>query len=171
VKVKEKYSVDIFRLKPGIHTYTFPVTDDFFANFDNSPVDKASGKVDLELNKQDSLIEATLHFDVNIPLVCDRSLRDYKHLVNEDHLLHFKFGEEEAKIDEDVYMITTATQRIDFSQFIYEFIILAVPMKKIHPDLDDDEEVIYQSESENDEDRSDDPVDPRWEALKKLKKD
>lgn len=171
MKEKEKYSVDIFRLKPGIHTYTFQLTDDFFSNFEGSPVSKASGKVDLELNKQDSLIEAALHFDVEIPLECDRTLREFKHPVKEDHVIHFKYGEHEAEVDDDVYIITKDTQRIEFGQFIYEFLVLAIPMKKLHPDLEDDEEVVYQSEPSNDEGESEETVDPRWEALKKLKKD
>ncbi|MEJ2006464.1 MAG: DUF177 domain-containing protein, partial [Cyclobacteriaceae bacterium] len=112
MKAKEKYSVDIFKLKPGIHTYSFTVADDFFSDFTNSPVNKASGKVDLELNKQDSLIEAKLQFKVGIPLECDRTLREFNHEVNEDHMIHFKYGEHEAEVDEDVYMITPDTQRI-----------------------------------------------------------
>ena len=49
--------------------------------------------------------------------------------------------------DDDVFVITANTQRIHFEQFLYEWILLAVPMKKVHPDLrdegDDDDESLW----------------------------
>nr|WP_255647333.1 DUF177 domain-containing protein [Fulvivirga sedimenti] len=113
-----------------------------------------------------------MDFKVGLPLVCDRSLREFTYDMNEAHEVLFKFGDEEMEMDDDVYIITRNTQRIDFSGFIYEFIILAVPMKKVHPDLEDEseEEIIYTSETEHTEDNDSDETDPRWEMLKKLKK-
>ncbi len=171
MKSKEKYSVDIFRLKSGTYSFEFGIDTDFFERFEESPVTEASGKVFLTLIKQETLIQAIMDFDVAVPLVCDRSLREFTYTIDDRHEVLFKFGDEEMEMDDDVYMITHNTQRIDFSQFMYEFIILAVPMKKVHPDLEDDEEeIIYTSETENTEESESDETDPRWEMLKKLKK-
>jgi len=66
------------------------------------------------------------------------------------------------------------TPSINIGDFIYEFITLAVPLKKLHPryeeafDEDDEPEMIYTSQEESDEEESQES-DPRWEALKKLK--
>jgi uncharacterized metal-binding protein YceD (DUF177 family) len=66
---------------------------------------------------------------------------------------------------------------LNVGQFLYEYIALALPMKRIHPKFqeqeeDDDDEtegkIIYTSQTE--EDDSEVKIDPRWEALKKLKK-
>jgi uncharacterized metal-binding protein YceD (DUF177 family) len=69
-------------------------------------------------------------------------------------------------------VIKDDTATIDVSEFIYEFITLAVPLKKLHPRYeeteDDEPDLIYTSEDE-DTDRENGEVDPRWEALKKLK--
>ncbi len=174
--MKDRYAIDIYRLKAGTYEFEFPIDADFFTLFTDSLIDKATGDVKLVLDKQESLIRALLTFDVDIPLVCDRSLRPFTHKMNEKHEVLFKFGEEEMEMDDDVYVITTNTQRIHFEQFLYEWILLAVPMKKVHPDLleednDDDEDgIIYQSESAEDKEESkEDSVDPRWEQLKKLK--
>jgi uncharacterized metal-binding protein YceD (DUF177 family) len=84
-------------------------------------------------------------------------------------------------------MITRDTPSINVAQLIYEFILLALPAKKIHPDhrneLDDEEveaEGLYVyidgegeadwEDSEEGEEEEDQPVDPRWEMLKNLKK-
>jgi uncharacterized metal-binding protein YceD (DUF177 family) len=97
----------------------------------------------------------------------------------------YKYGAEEKEIDENVMMITRDTPKVNVAQLIYEFILLALPAKKIHPDyrneMDDEEydgEGIYayidgqeSDESEDDSASTEDntPVDPRWDLLKKLK--
>ena len=60
-------------------------------------------------------------------------------------------------------------QEINLAQIIYEYIFISIPMKKVHPNyLTENEnefgEIIYKSEN----DSSDDAIDPRWDALKKL---
>lgn len=171
MKEKQSYAVDIFRLKPGAYTYAFRIDDQFFKHFPDSPVNSAKGGVDLNLIKQENLIEAVLDIQIDVPLVCDRSLREYLHRIEEKHTVLFKFGEEEMEMDDDVYVITANTQRIDFSQFIYEFIVLAIPMKKIHPELAGEESVMYSSDSGQTGEDDESAGDPRWDILKKLKKE
>ena len=75
-------------------------------------------------------------------------------------------------------MTTKFTNRINLARYVFEYIALALPVKKIHPNLqsDDDESddeegiLVYTSESTSaNEDQEDDKIDPRWEILKKLK--
>jgi uncharacterized metal-binding protein YceD (DUF177 family) len=85
-------------------------------------------------------------------------------------------------------MITRDTPNINVAQLIYEFILLAIPAKKIHPDfleeMDEEDfegegELVYVSneefddklsEEQEDSRASEEKTDPRWEILKKLKK-
>jgi uncharacterized metal-binding protein YceD (DUF177 family) len=60
---------------------------------------------------------------------------------------------------------------------MYEFIVLSIPIKKLHPDLrneDEDEsdvKIVYSTSTENEqEEKKEEDIDPRWEKLKKLKK-
>lgn len=80
-------------------------------------------------------------------------------------------------------MITRDTPSINVAQLIYEFILLGLPAKKIHPDykneLDDEDDfdteggfIFLDDESDETEDSNEEeskPVDPRWEQLLKLK--
>jgi uncharacterized metal-binding protein YceD (DUF177 family) len=93
----------------------------------------------------------------------------------------YKFGSEVKEIDESVMMITRDTPSINVAQLIYEFILLALPLKKIHPDYkneldEEDNELeggfVYLDEAsteESTEEESTTAVDPRWEQLGKLK--
>jgi uncharacterized protein len=66
---------------------------------------------------------------------------------------------------------------LELGQYLYEFIALAVPMKRLHPKFQQEDEgldehengkIVYTSEDPNQE-KKDDEIDPRWNILKKLK--
>jgi uncharacterized metal-binding protein YceD (DUF177 family) len=66
------------------------------------------------------------------------------------------------------------------AQYIYEFIGLAIPMKRLHPRFEEEEQedediegiLIYSTKKEGDdpEDEEDEKIDPRWDILNNLKK-
>jgi len=68
---------------------------------------------------------------------------------------------------------------VRLEQYIYEFISLTLPMRLTHPededgnsDCDLDFLESYSTEAEpDDKSNQDDEIDPRWAALKKLKKE
>ncbi|MDZ7742668.1 MAG: DUF177 domain-containing protein [Bacteroidota bacterium] len=84
--------------------------------------------------------------------------------------IYIKFGDEEYEETDEVYVISQREYEIDVSQFIYEFINLSLPYRKIHP-LDEngneqcDPEVLQKLEDY----KRESSTDPRWDALKKLK--
>ena len=118
----------------------------------------------------------TLNFqiDASVELICDRSLDNFDYPVKVDEKVIIKFGEDNYALSEDVIVIKQDTSSINVAEFVYEFITLAVPLKKLHPryedefEEDDEPEMIYTSQEDEEEDNSQEP-DPRWEALKKLK--
>jgi len=128
------------------------------------------------------LIELTFHILGKVELVCDRSLETFEHPLDFTEKMIYKFGSEVKEIDENVMMITRDTPSINVAQLIYEFILLALPLKKIHPDYtneldEEDNELegrfVYLDETftedSEEEKESTTPVDPRWEKLGKLK--
>jgi len=66
-------------------------------------------------------------------------------------------------------------EAIDMSQYIYEFISMGIPMKKLHPkynneNQNNDEQLFYSSTVDDSQTvKNKEEIDPRWEALKKLK--
>ena len=167
----DRFHIDIYKLSNSTHEYDFEFNDVFFDAIEESIVEKGSGKIDIVLTKNDSFIKLTMKINGQVELTCDRSLEtfDFPLEVNSDII--FKYGDEEVELDDEVYMITRETQRINIAQIAYEFIGLQIPMKKLHPKYDnsseEDELVYFDDEKENEENSS--AFDPRWEALKKLK--
>lgn len=172
MKGRKTYRIDIYQLKNGLHEFTFPVDKNLFDAYENSPVETAHGTVQVRLDKQERLLVADLEFDVEVPLICDRTLKEFDHHVGMSREIVFKYGEEELELDENMVMITRNTQEIDLQQFIYEFICVDIPMKKIHPDHRNEEgtDLVYTSgKSSPDDGKDPDDIDPRWSQLKNLK--
>lgn len=175
----KKFDVDIFGIQSGEHHYEFKIDDSFFQEFENSLIEKGSLRCRVVLKKTERLIKADFKIFGDVQLVCDRCLEPFDHHIEIEEQLIFKYGSEEEELDSNIYTITTSTQRLKFGQPIFEIISVAVPMKKLHPRFAEEENendggIFYSSSekrgSEQDNEESDmDYIDPRWEALKKLK--
>jgi uncharacterized protein len=173
MRVLDRFNIDIYKLSNATHQYDFEFDDTLFGEFEDSFVDKGKGKVKVTLEKNESFIKLTMTIDGSIELQCDRSLDLFDFPLHIETSIIFKYGEEEQELDDEIVIITRDRQRLNLAQYIYEFIGLEVPMKKLHPRFEDetgDDELIYSSEKDNDEgENKSTDIDPRWEKLKKLK--
>lgn len=191
MKFLRNFDIDIIKLKDGKHVFTFDVKADFFKYFEAEEwLNGANLTTEVMINKTVSVIEADFKIKGTTRLICDRSLEEFDHLLETEAKVIYKYGPMEQEISEDVFMITRDTPSINVAQLIYEFILLAIPAKKIHPDyreemdeedfegegslvyLSDeaDDEEALEGEGEIEEESDIKPVDPRWEILNKLKK-
>jgi uncharacterized protein len=165
----ESYRVNIQGLSNKIHLFEFPLGEPFFRKYDTGLVSEGSLSAQVTLDKHETFMEARFQISGSIKLVCDRSLDTFDYPLKTDQLIVFKFGHEDAEISEDVLMIQYNTESLELGQLMYEFIGLAVPMKKLHPRFkqDDDEEgIVFTSDPEPEKEETD----PRWEKLKNLNK-
>ena len=170
MKELKDYKIEIFGLSNKTHNFGFEFKADFFSHFENSLINKGKGTCDVVLTKTDSMITVNLKIEGSIELTCDRSLELFDYPIAVTKEIIFKYGDEEKELSEDVFVILKSEQEINITSFLYELITLEVPMKKLHPKFQDgseEDEMIYESEKKDDS--QDDVIDPRWEALKKLK--
>jgi uncharacterized protein len=167
---KGVFDIDIFKLANGEHSFEFDFDSAFFSLFEDSVIENGNGTVKVDLNITPMLITLNFHLEGEIELVCDRSLDTFMYPVSEDNELRIKYGDHWEELSEEILLIPTNTQKIDVGQFVYEFISLAIPMKKLHPRFQDDDEDFIFSSSETEEESSESPIDPRWNELKKIKK-
>lgn len=188
MKFWKTFDIEVIKFKEGRHEFDLKIEDKFFQNFeDNELLDQGNLTIRVIMDKGVNLIEMTFHITGTVKLTCDRSLEQFDYPLDITEKMIYKYGSEEQEIDETVIMITRDTPAINVAQLIYEFILLALPAKKIHPDyvneLDDEDfegegGLVYldgENEDEDEEDQSEEkteqnkPVDPRWEQLLKLK--
>lgn len=110
-----------------------------------------------------------------------------EHEVNVEEKLHVKIGDEYREEGDDTLVIPEPGE-LNITWLLYEFIALTIPLKHVHPYGKCNKEMSAQlhkmrahlpeAEEENEEgvlppyedDNSETPTDPRWDALKKLKR-
>jgi len=92
------------------------------------------------------------------------------HPVSCENRLLVKFGKTVEEIDPDILSLPIGEHELDLQQHIYEYILLALPIKRVHPNVDgkstcDPEMLKKLDELIVDEDRE---TDPRWDKLRNL---
>lgn len=177
MRARKKYDIHIYKLSNGVHEYQFEIGKEFFEMFDGDLVENGQLNAVVSLNKSDSMIQVDYNIEGSLELECDRSLEKFDFHIHIDQNMIYKYGEEDKELSEDVFVIEKNTQTLNVAGIMYEFIGLEIPMKKLHPkfqeeeDEDDESEgsMIYTSEAEEDIEQKEEDIDPRWAALKNLK--
>ncbi|KAA6440312.1 DUF177 domain-containing protein [Dyadobacter flavalbus] len=184
-KVKElsKYNIDIYGLEDKQYEYDMESGDAFFQELEQDLIEQGHFKTHIVLNKSATMIQLNFHTEGVVTLICDRSLEPFEEPIDTNERIILKFGDHDEELTEEIEIINRNTTRINVARYLFDFIALSLPIKKIHPslrteedetDLLDEEDgiLVYSSDtSEDDVEEEEEKIDPRWEALKKLKGD
>ena len=170
--VFKDFEIDIYNLGSGIHQFSFKVEKAFFEAYEYSIIKNGNLKVKLDLDNRGSFLALNFSITGTIELICDRSLERFDAPLDLHQMLVLKFGSELIDDGKDIDIIEPGTIRINVADYIYEFITVAVPMKKIHPnygqETEEEEQLFYTSSDGSDERRRKD-INPIWNSLKKLR--
>jgi uncharacterized metal-binding protein YceD (DUF177 family) len=178
VKKINEYDINLVNLSEKKHEYDFEMNNDFFALFDQNLVNGGQLQAHVVLDKSALLLNFMFNIKGYVNLTCDRSLETFDYPVELEETLLVKFGDQEVELDENVLQIPYDSQSINMAQHLFDYIGLAIPMKKLHPrfeiDENSDEDILIystaKSEADNEENKDEDIIDPRWEILKNLNK-
>lgn len=135
MKDLKKYVIPFAGLKEGRHEFEFDVDDSFFDQFDSSEIKKGKLGVSVELIKSQQVLEMGFYINGFVKTICDRCLDEFDLPVTYNGKLFFKFGEESYELTDEIIILSASEHEINISQFIYEFIHLALPYRRIHPDI------------------------------------
>jgi len=123
--------------------YTYQINEDFFAFFENSFLKQGSVQVDVIMEKTPMHIRLLFTIRGTVELLCDRTLMIFDYPIDIERAVHFKKGNENKELDVDMYMIEKDTTTLSLAQHIYDFVSLAVPMKRLHPSVANDEAISF----------------------------
>lgn len=171
MSILSHYNIAFKGLSLGKHVFEFVVDDKFFREFDGGVVDEGTVNVRLTLEKQSSLM--TFWFDIkgSVRVQCDRCLEMYDQPIESRERIFVRLGERENIEGDDLIWISPDDYQLNVAQLIYEFIGLAIPIKKVHPDDQNgnstcDPEMIEKLNKYMV--REDETENPVWKDLKKL---
>ena len=179
MKENKRYKIDVYGLKNGLHEYCFDINDELFESFGDSLIDSGDGTCTVTLLKKETMMELSFLIQASTTLICDRSNEPFEYEINSTDNLIVKYGEDFDDSNEEMWIIPSDCQSINIQQLLYEYLALSIPMKKLHPRYEEEEcddnaqlEWVYTVGQSDEEDTSQDEedIDPRWAALKNIKK-
>lgn len=176
------YNIPLKSLSAGKHDFKYTLDNSFFKLIDDGTADVKRGKVDVVVNVKAGTNAFDFNFDIKgiVYTPCDRCLDDITMEVETQNKLIVKFGKEYAEESDEIVIIPEEEGEINIAWFLYEFIILCLPIKKVHAPgqcnkvmssklnkhkVSSDDESDDDIDSMDDEDSS---TDSRWDSLKDI---
>lgn len=171
MKTVNDYILPIAGLSIGYHDFEYHIDDKFFDIFEFSEVKKACIKVNLNVEKHEREFILTFRFDGSVFIACDRCNDEYEQPIKNEVVIYLKYGHGYEEESDDVIVIPSEEGEFDISSLIYEYIILSLPIHRVHQDISEcNQEVIdYLENTANQIADVDDEIDPRWKCLEELK--
>jgi uncharacterized protein len=165
------YTIPIGGLKEGMYLYDFEIGRTFFELFEESEINNGSLTVTVTADKRSTHIDLSVKIAGAVSISCDRCLELFQHPLSCENRLLVKFGRVRDESDPDIITVPFDENELDMLQYFYEYILLAMPIQRVHPDdrfgnstCDPEmlkklkEHIVYEE----------DKNDPRWDDLKKL---
>jgi len=172
---REEFLLRIGGLANGTHCVSIKCDKAFF---DIAQIDGVeNGDLDLQVKMEihDKNVQIEFKFNGYVTSTCDRCLDDVDVPLDFAELLVVKMVENpdafEQNEDDNLWYIKEKEPMIDVFHFVYESIVLALPMRIVHPDDENgnstcNPDILAKLKNIS---AKDDDIDPRWNALKNLK--
>lgn len=161
-------------LKQGKHEFDFKIDNTFFESFEYNEFNGAAVDLRVLLNKSSTMLELEMTASGTANVYCDVTNEPYDQPIQANLELVVKFGEEYNDDNDEILILPHGEFQVDISQYAYEMLVLAVPLKKVHPGVVDGSlksEAITQLEALHPKEVKENKgkeTDPRWDTLKKL---
>lgn len=164
------YLIPVSGLALGRHTFQYEITDDFFNGMDYSEIQQGKVSVNLNIDRMETMLTLTFDMVGTVRVMCDRCADEFDLPIESQQVFFIKLGTENAEESDDVAVVPADQHDFDLTSLLYEFIILSVPMQRVHPEGQCNPEVIdmLNGMQEVEEEEEEESIDPRWAALKDI---
>lgn len=176
MRAGKEYKIQFAGLSVGQHDFEFEVGDSFFEDLEYSEIRKGSIHLDLKLLKQSTMLVLEFNLSGTVKVNCDRCGEEFDMPISGQYRLIVKLGGHETGTeDDDIITVSPTEHEIEFSQFLYEYIALSLPIKRVHPDNEDGESTCDPDAMKllgdllTEEKETEKESDPRWSQLKNIK--
>lgn len=174
LKENDSYAIGVSGLKLGKHTFDWEVNTALLNAYGVDHLRDVAIECTLDLEKKERLMRLDFELKGDVVTDCDRCGLPMTLTLDLENRLVVRFAEESDFSDDEVVFLAELESKLDVGQFIYEFIMTGLPTRLVHPEGECDPEVeSFLAEAPSEEGQGDEEkeekIDPRWEALKKLR--
>ncbi len=170
VDIMESYKIPFRGLKTGTHHFDLEAGTEFFEINKSAQIITGKVSVEVELEKQERMLVFRFILTGQVTVLCDRCNEPVGIPVQGEKRLIVKFGDSYEEQSDEVQVIPETITRIDVSTFIYEYIHLLMPARRVHPDDEQGHSTCDPLVLKKLDELTQVPsADPRWDVLLKLK--
>jgi uncharacterized metal-binding protein YceD (DUF177 family) len=176
----KQFLIPFVGLKLEKHRFEYQISNTFFEIFDYDEFQNSDIKVNVVLEKKNTMLELIFNHEGTVNVPCDLTSEDFDLPIKGEMKLIVRFGDEYNNDNEELLILPFGEFEIDIAQYIYEMIVLSVPLRRVHPGVTDGSlktealtklnELMLeeQTEVEDKEENKEENIDPRWDKLKQL---
>lgn len=174
MKVTNEFLIPFLGLKLGKHQFDYQINKQFFDRFEFDEFASADLKVVVSLDKKSTFLELSFKHKGTINVPCDLTNEDFDLPIKGKLNLIVRFGETFNDENEELLILPIGEHQLDVSQYIYEMIVLSIPLKKIHPGIKDgsiETDIVAKLKNiyvQEPKEIKKEEIDPRWDKLKSL---
>lgn len=135
----QEYIIDYKTLESGIYEFDYHIDKEFFSMFDEPMVQDGNADVHAAMRVSSAGLDIQLTITGTLCVECDRCLEPFDMPIDASYDLVVKYGDHTTPLDEadDVITIGADDDFLDLRQHIYEYVILSLPARRVHPDAPD----------------------------------
>ena len=167
----KQFVIQFSGLKIGLHEYEFELGELFFERFNIEDITTGNLHVDFSLQKKENSMLFNFSYAGTVSTFCDRCLESLEIPINGENEVHIKFADETNYENDELIVLGSDEYQIDIAPLLYEFITLEIPLRKVHKEIDCNQEVINRLDITNSGVQKNEQEDTPsvWDQLKKLK--
>ncbi len=141
MKSKSEFIIPFVGLKMGFHEFDFEIHESFFEDYGYSIVQKGELLAKIVLEKKETMLIADFEVEGMVTTLCDRCNDPLDVKVKGNYRIIYTFGTNESN-DESLVILHPDSYEVDFRDPLYELITISLPIRKIHPKGECNEEMM-----------------------------
>lgn len=180
-----QYNIVLKDINEGNRIFEYELDDAYFAKIDSPEVQKGKVNAKVSVTKKTAVYEISFQLEGTILIPCNRCLDDMEQPIKHNEKIQVKFGATYSE-ENEIVVVPEAEGSINIAWFLYEFIVLNIPIKHIHApgecnknmvdklkrhitrQKDDMEDNSLFELDDDDLTTEDSQTDPRWESLQNI---
>ncbi|MEO6489712.1 MAG: DUF177 domain-containing protein [Ferruginibacter sp.] len=133
---KRAFEIAFVGLKPGVHQFNYDLDNKFFIEKGAQDLTEATANVKLSLEKNTGFMLLKFEVGGKAKVSCDRCGNPLKLDLWDEFKMLVKLVDNPQEMndqeeDPDVYYLSRTESHLDISDWIYEFVLLSVPMQRM----------------------------------------
>ena len=175
MKYQNLYIIHYKDLSNGSYDYDFDIDKAFFENIEESEIN--DGQLHMQVTMQKTEAGLTLEYDLQgtVSIQCDRCLDFFDSNVELNGTLRVVFEqvEKDDNLELETINLLPDDEELDLTHFIYESILLSLPVQKVHPNNEKGKPTCNKEMlkllKKHSSDKKTNETDPRWDELKNFR--